>query len=217
MSGKKQLEYLQSIPTGYITDAFRRLDLHGWMDGIEPIIRQDEHIAGRAVTVEYSYKRTQDRSNPTLYSIIRECGPGDVLVLGALGTKCWTLGENTAKAALYEDMEGIVIDGHIRDTGEIVDMEMPVFCRGSAVRPPSVERVNYNKKVLCSGAEVSPGDIIVGDSDGVVVIPDKTVDEVIRQIRDIAQWEQEQEKMIANHADLKELHSLLHEKHQVKE
>jgi len=210
-------DFFTLTPTAFLTDSFRRLGLSGWMGGITPITYSQTHIAGRAVTVEYSMKRTPGRTTYSLYEIIRKCGPGDVMVLGSFGTDSWTLGENTVHAALFQELEGLVIDGCVRDFREISEMNIPVFCKGPGIKPPEIERVNFNTTVYCQGTQVTPGDWIVGDEDGVIVIPDTVAGEVIKQAKDIAQWEEKQAELIRNGASLEELRTLLKQKHELKE
>ena len=210
-------EYLKQVPTGFLTDSFRRLGLTGWIQGVTPITRKKNQVAGRAVTVEYSHKRSPARKTYNLYEIINECGPGDVLVLGAFGTESWTLGENTVHAALYQEMEGLVIDGCVRDSSEISAMDIPVLCRGVGIKPPAVQRVDYNSTIYCQGVQVCPGDWIVGDGDGTIVIPDDSIEEVVKQARDIEEWEEKQAELIRNRSSMKELKALLKKKHKLKE
>lgn len=209
----ESIDYLKNNPTGFVTDAFRRLGLKGWMEGILPLTNEMSRIAGRAVTVKFvRYRRGTEKAGPSLYSIIRQADAGDVLVLGALGTKTLTLGENVVHAAIYQSLAGIVVDGCVRDSEEVSKLGLPVFCTGVTVKPPDVTRIAANEPVDCGGARVHPGDIIVGDRDGVVVIPPEHLDEVVKQAKDIAGLEEQQERLILEKGDLEQLHTLLKQK-----
>ena len=129
---KEALAYLATLQSGVVTDALVRLGLEGWMDYVLPM-EPGGRLAGPAVTVKYAPRRGIGASKENLYSIIRRCKPGDVLVIEALGTDCWILGENVAHAAFYQELAGIVLDGRVRDAAEIREMELPVF----AGAPPS--------------------------------------------------------------------------------
>ncbi len=210
---KEALAYLATLQSGVVTDALVRLGLEGWMDYVLPM-GPGGRLAGPAVTVKYAPRRGIGASKENLYSIIRRCKPGDVLVIEALGTDCWILGENVAHAALYQELAGIVLDGRVRDAAEIREMELPVFCRGASVRPhaPFMELVDYNVPINCAGAQVHPGDIIVGDADGIVVVPASKLPEVMVQVRDIAALELEQEEAIAQGKSLEVIGEILRRK-----
>lgn len=200
----KQIKYLSTVPTGYITDALCRFKLERWMDFIYPITTNRKIIFGRAVTVRFGPKRGAKNFSENLYSIIGKCGKENVLVIGALGTKSWVLGENIVHMALYQGISGIVIDGCVRDFAEISQMDIPVFCKGASVRPFSLqlELIDYQEPLICGGARVNPGDIIAGDSDGIVVIPSDYVSEIAKQVRDIEELEKLQEKIIAEKGEI---------------
>ncbi|NMB15825.1 MAG: RraA family protein [Firmicutes bacterium] len=207
---KEALDYLATLQSGVVTDALVRLGLGGWMDYVLPM-QPKGRLVGRAVTVKYAPKRGTGGCKENLYSIIRQSKPGDVLVIEALGTDCWILGENVTHTALYSKLAGIVIDGRVRDAAEIREMALPVFCRGASVRPhaPFMELVDYNVPIRCAGAQVHPGDIIVGDADGIVVAPSAKLAEVMVQVRDIDALEKEQEEAIAQGKSLEVLGEIL--------
>jgi 4-hydroxy-4-methyl-2-oxoglutarate aldolase len=210
--------YLGQVQTGVVTDALVRLGLGGWMDYLIPL-QPKARILGRALTVKYAPKRGMNKVNENLYSIIRRANPGDILVIEALGTNCWILGENIVHAAMYQGMGGLVLDGRVRDSLEISELDFPTFSRGPSVRPhaPYMELVDYNVPILCAGAQVHPGDIIVGDPDGIVVVPQGKLDDVLLQARDIERLEKEQEKAILKKASLGEINEILKRKKQLKQ
>lgn len=212
------IKYLETVPTGYATDALRRLGLAGWMDHIYPITSNRKKICGQAVTVKFGPKRGDKKNPENLYSIIAKCKEGDILVVGALGTTRWILGENVIHMALYQGMSGVVVDGCIRDFAEISDMAIPVFCKGASVRPyiPELELVTYQEPILCGGAQVNPDDILVGDPDGVVVLPSGRIPEIVKQAKDIEELEEEQEKIITEGRGLVALNELLKRKKELK-
>ena len=188
------------------------------MDYLLPL-QPEGRVVGYALTVKFAPKRGTEKFEENLYSIIRKARAGEVLVIEALGTDCWILGENTVHAAKKQGMAGMVIDGRVRDLAEILKIkDHPVFCRGAAIRPhaPSLELVGYNIPVVCGGAQVRPGDAIVGDQDGVVVIPSERLQDIIVQAKDIEVLEGEQEEAIAQGKPLEELNEILRRKKQRK-
>lgn len=102
--------------------------------------------------------------------------PGDVLVVAAGGMvdrACF--GDGTAKRMTMKNMAGAVIDGAVRDAAGLRELGFPTFCRGTTPRnyhyPAEGEYGAVNVPVVCGGVIVSPGDLILGDDDGVVVVP----------------------------------------------
>ncbi|MCA1685820.1 MAG: RraA family protein [Planctomycetia bacterium] len=105
--------------------------------------------------------------------------PGDVLVVSACDWSFW--GELLSTAARYRGCLGAVIDGYTRDTRAITAMGFPVFCRG--VHPADslgrLDVAGHDLPVHCGGVLVHPGDLILADDDGVVVVPQAVADQVL--------------------------------------
>lgn len=196
------------MPTGFVTDAFSRLGLVGWSEGVYPLSRTARKIVGRAVTIHYQPKRGGGAKKPSHYEVmLNTARPGDVLVIAAEGTPCWLLGENQAHWAMYHGLAGIIVDGCVRDADEIAELTMPVFARGAGTRPFSthLELAEVNVPVEFAGTQIRPGDIVVGDGDGLVVIPADKAGEVLFQALDIAVLEKEMENSIKTQASLPEI------------
>jgi 4-hydroxy-4-methyl-2-oxoglutarate aldolase len=218
MSTEDAIKEFSQVPSGYVTDAMTRLDLAGWSEGVRPLSPTARHMAGRAVTLKYGPKRGEGQKMPNQYEVIRSCKPGDVLVLAAEGTPCWLLGENVCHTAMYHGLAGIVVDGCVRDADEIAELEMPVFARGAGIRPfaTHLELIAVNVPVEFAGAQIKPGDIVVGDGDGLVIVPPERADAVLLQMRDIAEIEKEQEEAIKQQVPLEVLNPILAKKKVVK-
>lgn len=214
---EEAIKYLRRTESGVVTDSLGRLGLSGWMDYLLPV-QPGVRIAGRAFTVKLAPKRGIGGSKENFYSLIRRAEPGDILVIEALGSDAWILGENTVHAAEYRGLGGMVLDGRVRDVAEIRKIALPVFSRGAAVRPhsPFLELVDYGVPIRCAGAQVRPGDIIVGDEDGAVVVPAERLEEVVVQVRDLEVLEKEQEEVIKKGGSLEELNDVLQRKKIVK-
>ena len=105
-----------------------------------------------------------------------------VLVISHNGdNSCAGWGDITSAAAVARNIKGMVSDGAIRDTEGCIRLGLPIFSQGICVRGPSKEFPgSLNVPVVCAGVLVRPGDYIVGDNDGVVVVPYETAADVIR-------------------------------------
>jgi 4-hydroxy-4-methyl-2-oxoglutarate aldolase len=139
----------------------------------------DIKLVGPAVTV-----LCHVGDNITLHKAIEVCQAGDVLVVNAGGYKeaggMW--GEIMTLAAQKKGVQGLVIDGAVRDVRAIRKLRFPIFAR--AVSPGRTVKKTFgqiNGSIVCGGVPVNPGDIIFGDDDGVVVVPRSRLEEVIEK------------------------------------
>ena len=124
-------------------------------------------VAGPALTVN-----GHPGDNLIIHYALTLAQPGDVLVVDTKGfTECGHWGDIMTTGAQAAGVAGLVIDGAIRDAEVIRDMGFSVFCRGVSMKGPTkLHDGDVNVPVMCGGVSVAPGDIVVGDDDGVVVI-----------------------------------------------
>ena len=183
---RETLEILDQLPTGNVADNNNTAPHQGVMDsGIRPLDRKC-HMVGRAVTA-----RCFGGDNLALHQAIYAASPGDVLVLDCKGfTEAGHFGDIMALACKVRGIAGVVIDGSVRDAEDICAMGLPVFCRG--LNPSGTVKASLgtlNVPVTCGGITVRPGDLLIGDCDGVVVIPKEDEDQVFAGAR--AKFEKE--------------------------
>ena len=82
------------------------------------------------------------------------------------------MGELMINTAKYMGINGLLIDGYVRDAELVEQMDYPVFCKGFIPRQPGkADQGEINGRVNCAGIVINPGDVVMGDADGVVVIP----------------------------------------------
>jgi 4-hydroxy-4-methyl-2-oxoglutarate aldolase len=109
--------------------------------------------------------------------------PGDVIVVATGVTECACFGDMTATRWKAKGIEGVVIDGACRDVAGLRGLGFPVFAREVTPRnyhyPAGLEHGAVNVPVVCAGAVVEPGDIVIGDDDGVVVVPKRIATEIV--------------------------------------
>jgi regulator of RNase E activity RraA len=117
---------------------------------------------------------------------------GQVLVIDCRGDTRAASGGGILTARLkVRGAAGLVSDGCLRDSDEIGQMDLPVFCAGAAA-PLNLARhhsVDINVPIGCGGVAVYPGDIVVGDADGVVIIPRALADEVAKEATEMEKFE----------------------------
>jgi 4-hydroxy-4-methyl-2-oxoglutarate aldolase len=141
-------------------------EANGQRDALDPAIKPldpTSRIAGRAVTVDL-----EPADNWFIHVAMLETQPGDILVVDAKGyTQAGPWGDVLTLAAQQRGLAGLVIDGAVRDSQEIIESGFPVFTRGVCIRKTTkVQRGRVNVPVTVGGVLINPGDILVGDADG---------------------------------------------------
>lgn len=178
------LDRLRNIPPATIGHA---VDF-GFMDiGLRPIGRRRFTVCGPAFTV-----KVMAIDSSIVHHAIGMAKPGDIMVIDRNGdTKhaCW--GEMTSLGAKMAGLAGTIVDGPATDIVEIEDMEYLVFSRG--ISPITTRGMaisgEINTVVQCGGVSVAPGDIILADDNGILVIPPHQVEELVELCEPMAQRE----------------------------
>lgn len=184
--------------TGNIADAVEEATgARGWMSSdMKPIY--DAKIVGRAATaLMRPVLRTDNRKYRNhLLEILDEAEPGSVLVyVMEDGLEIAAMGNLMATTAKVRGLSGAVIDGAVRDIAELRRMGFPVWSRRVSPATSVGRMVSVDKQipVKCGGILVRPGDYIVGDPDGVVVVPAEAAEKVVTLLK---QYDDKESKMI---------------------
>ena len=180
---------LNKLDTSQISDSMGRT---GVPRDIYPM-NLNLHMAGSAYTV-----RVSPGDNLMLHLATKQAKPGDVIVVDGSGLTSVALwGEMMSLCAKTHGIAGIVIDGAVRDSDALSCMDFPVYARGICPRGPvRVSKGEVNISIQCGGVVVNPGDYVVGDRDGVVIIPKEKIDAVIDAASSVAKREEQLKKRI---------------------
>jgi RraA family protein len=170
------LAALRELAVSLLSDNMARAS---GMVGLRPYHRP-RPMAGTAVTV-----RTRAGDNLAIHRAFDFCRPGDVLVIDGAGELTQALmGEIMASFAESLGVQGLVIDGAIRDVGALRQHDFPVYARGVTHRGPYKNGPGeINVPVTVGGTVVHPGDIVVGDEDGLLAIAPADAEAVIAGAR----------------------------------
>ncbi len=175
-------ELFMQVSTPNISDAMHR---KGVLKGIKPLF-EGIKLAGKAVTVQTF---EGDWAKPVEATEIAKRGEVIVVYAGSKDVAIW--GELASWSCKQRGIAGIVIDGAVRDVDEIKRIRFPVFAR--SVVPDAGEPKGFgelNAEIKCGGEYVRPGDWIIGDDNGVVVVPKERAYEIARRAKEV--WKNEE-------------------------
>jgi regulator of RNase E activity RraA len=198
------LDAFKPLDTASVSDAMDKLGLSAGCLGITPVV-QGVKFAGRAFTVKYRLCGAVERG--TVGDFLDDVPAGAVVVIdNGARTDCTVWGDIMTTLAHRKGVAGTVIDGVCRDVPKIRELGYPLFSRGSFMMTGKdrVELEALNVPVNVAQRQVRPGDIVLGDDSGVVVVPASRAEEVLAIAKQIEHTEQEILKRIAQGRTLRE-------------
>eukprot|EP00293_Proteomonas_sulcata_P011244 CAMPEP_0184291514 /NCGR_PEP_ID=MMETSP1049-20130417/3523_1 /TAXON_ID=77928 /ORGANISM="Proteomonas sulcata, Strain CCMP704" /LENGTH=276 /DNA_ID=CAMNT_0026598991 /DNA_START=12 /DNA_END=842 /DNA_ORIENTATION=- len=182
----EMLAKLKKLSTQAIIDG---LWVMGWptsfIEGARAL-GKGQKCAGRAVTLRFVPQRPDIAADKPPggespeYEAFEKCGEGEVLVMASVGPWESVGGDIKFLRLKQRSVGGLVTDGSVRDTDELLNYGFPVFSYSTTPKqgPAAMQPWECNGVIECGGVVVRPGDAVVGDQDGVVVVPAKAVDKV---------------------------------------
>jgi len=200
------------LSTCNVSDALDRLHLHGALRGILPLWPGCRKIGGRAMTLKLVASGPVSAVHGTLRAIT-ESSPGTILVVdhaGSLDVNSW--GGIAAFTAAQRGLAGAVIDGVTRDVDEMKAIGFSAYGRG--IIPQSIRGRaafgGHGIEVRCAGVTVRAGDLVLADDNGVVVVPQARLDEVLAAAQAGLADEEKIREWIAAGVDPVEAHERVH-------
>jgi regulator of RNase E activity RraA len=181
---------LQTITTATITTVLLKKGLRNvWMRGTKPLKAGQPRLVGEAFTLRFVPAR-EDLATPESWAspistraAIEAMPEGCVAVVDAMGvTDAGIFGDILCARMAKKKVAGLVSDGVIRDYAGVMSTGLPIWCQGVAA-PASVAGltfVNWQEPIACGGVAVFPGDIVVVDDDGAVLIPKALLEDVLK-------------------------------------
>jgi 4-hydroxy-4-methyl-2-oxoglutarate aldolase len=187
----------EGAPTGFVTDAYNG---RGCMDHVIKPLTPDMYVCGTAITA-----LCHGGDLLAVMAALDFAQKGDVIVIAGAGeTSAAKLGDLWLHWAKRIGVAGIVCDGLVRDVKGLLSVGLPVFARGAC--PNGAFKTGpgeINTAVSCGNVPVQPGDIIVGDRDGVVAVPRNLSEAVAAQLALVRQKEADAEEKIRRGEKLK--------------
>lgn len=180
------IEKFRDIPSSIISDCLNRY--YAMKGDVRPIF-EGIRLIGPALTIQ-----SMAGNNMMSHLALTFAEPGDVLVIdarGYMGNAVW--GGVQALYASKVGVAGLVVDGAIRDVAEMRKMRFPAYCKGvTPAGPHKGWADSVNVPIQCGGIPVNPGDLIVGDDDGVAVVPleymEKVYEESLKRLKLEESW-----------------------------
>lgn len=202
MITKEQIQQLRALGSATVYEAQGAkgaLD-HG-MKPIDPASR----LAGPALTVD-----ARPGDNLVLHYAVLQAKPGDVLVVDAKAfMEAGPWGDVLTVLAMKKGIAGLVVNGCVRDANTIIDLGFPVFCRGLSIKGTGKHQPGkVNVPIVIGDVLIHPGDIIVGDRDGLAVVAQSEVEMTIASSMAREEKEQKMREAIENGASTVELMQL---------
>jgi regulator of RNase E activity RraA len=185
----KVVEILSKVTTATLTTVLLKKGLRNvWMRGTKPIRTGQPRLVGRAFTLRFVPAR-EDLATPESWSnpistraAIEAMPPGCIAVVDAMGVaEAGIFGDILCARMVKRGIGALISDGVVRDVAGVLGTGLPIWCNGAA-SPPSVAGLTFvawQQPIGCGGVAVFPGDVVVVDDDGAVLIPAALLDDVL--------------------------------------
>jgi len=184
---QKYRKRLEKLSTTNLSDALDRSGIRGAVIGIRPLFGLPK-VVGLAVTIKITAAGMVKSKHHLGIEAIASSQKGDLIVIDNRGdtrNNCW--GEILSCAAKMKGVSGVIIDGAARDVDICEEMGFPIFAKGVVpiTARGRIMQEDFNCLIRLGDVQVRPGDIVVGDINGVIVIPPEKIDEVPEKIDEV--------------------------------
>lgn len=206
--GDPLVDRLGSLTTSGVSDALDRLGIAGQCLGLHPVT-VDRQLLGPAFTVRFA--PVSPNSDATVGDYLDDVEPGQVVVLDNGGRTDATIwGDLLSLTASRRRVAGTLIDGVCRDVAASRSVDYPIYARGCYMRTGKdrVQVAEVGGSVACSTAQVGPADLVLGDGDGVVIVPASRAEEIIGLAEAIETREAQIRVAVLDGASLREARDL---------
>ena len=191
---------LKTVSTATLATALYKRGLRNqFIQDVHPLRPRKETMVGEAFTLRYIPAREdlnpltvfRDRQHPQRQAV-EQCPPGAVLVMDSRkNPRAASAGSILVTRLMVRGVAGVVTDGGFRDAAEIAALDMPSYhCRPSAPTNLTLHQaLDINVPIGCGDVAVWPGDVVVGDADGVIIVPAAIADEIAAEAVEMTAFE----------------------------
>lgn len=200
------VDVFRTFDTSVVSDALDEHGIDGVITGIDPVDTTWTAV-GRAHPMRFEEANDPGTETNFPFAMLRELAPGRVLVVAGAGSEVSHWGANASRLAANAGTEAVVVDGGFRDVPAVRNGSLPVFGRAPTPRTGQgrVAVSGVGEPVEIDGIEVAPGDVVVADATGVVVVPADEAAAVADTAEEILAEELLLERKIANGATVEDL------------
>lgn len=204
---QKYRKRLEKLSTTNLSDALDKVGIRGAVIGIRPLFDKPK-VIGSVVTIKITAAGMEKSKHHLGIEAIASAQNGDVIAIdnhGDTQNNCW--GEILSCAAKMKGISGVIIDGAARDVDICEELDFPIFAR--AVVPITargrIMQEDFDCIIRLGDVQVRPDDVLVGDINGVVVIPPERIDEVLTEAEKLMKKEESMKKDILSGLDILEV------------
>ncbi len=208
---KAELDLLSEAGTGVVSDACALAGVQGGVEGVHPARGFEEaKLAGPVSTIQFGLPRP-DTPPLTTYGIIEHLPAGSILVIDAKGEPTHFAGDNVGSYAKRRGLTGVVVFGGARDVAGWRRAGMPLYCTGLATKdkPAHMKITGSQVPVELGTVLVKPGDILVADEDGIVIVPRERLGTVLEKVKLVLEVEAAMQEAIKRAASGAELSGII--------
>jgi len=204
---RKYRKRLEKLSTTNLSDALDKIGIRGAVIGVRPLFGLAK-VVGPAVTIKITAAGMAKSRHHLGIEAIASARKGDLIVIdnrGDIQNNCW--GEILTCAAKMKGVCGVIIDGAARDVDMCEEMGFPIFARGVVpiTARGRIMQEDFNCLIRLGDVQVRPGDILMGDINGVVVIPPEKLEDVLSEAEKIMEKEELMKKDILSGLDILEV------------
>jgi regulator of RNase E activity RraA len=189
---EKYRKRFDRMATTNISDALDKVGVQGCVVGIRPTY-DCPRIVGRAITIKMTAAGMTKSKHHLGVRAIDAASSGDVIIIdnrGDLHNNCW--GEILSMGAKMKGIQGVVVDGAARDIDACKEFGFPVYARGTVplTARGRIMEESFNEVIRVGDVQVRPGDVVMADINGVVIIPVEKLEEVLAAAEEILKKEE---------------------------
>lgn len=199
---QEKIKFLKLCETGYVADAYVRLGLVNELAACtvgssqcRPFQMEDTFV-GPAVTVQFS-PILPGVTGVGMFDVISNAEAGSAIIMSGIQDRCY-MGDVLAQYAAHQHMAAMVVEGFVRDGRGCSRAGIPVFSQGgtTAAKGKTLYCITaVNAPITFHNIRINPGDIIMGDCDGIIRIPEAIFDQIYDEVVKVAAYENEYEKV----------------------